>query len=542
MSLFRKRVRYNEANDASLVLASIGGDRDAFGEIVSRYQSLLCSLAYSSVGDVKHSEDIAQEAFVDAWRKLDTLAEPEKLKAWLCGILRFKVSRYRRREARHANTDSNGLDEQVSSEPHIDETLIKEQQQALLWQTLQQLPETYREPLILFYREQRSVEHVAAELDLTEATVKQRLSRGRKALHTAMIGFVEDTLVKSKPGASFTMAVLLAISSISAPKAKASVLSMGAAGSALKGASLLTLLASLSGVIGSLFSVKASLAQSRTANEKRHVVKIVALFFSLAIVYTLGMFTLKHLAIAQGNYGLLYTLAAQLLALLFALANLQAVAYMLSSQPQIRAQARLTNPDAFSSAYDRPHSKRREVKSRITLMGAPLYHFKLGVTELGERPAFAWLAGGDRAYGLLFAWGGLAVAPISVGIVAVGIISIGAVGFGLLVAGTVAIGLIGFGASAMAYKAYSSLSALGWESAFSGGFAVAKDAALAPIAHARSVNSEEAAELVNLAALNASYLWLLGLISFAVIVPAIWHAHTVRARLRDDSSQPSVRE
>ena len=98
MSIFTKRNPITKMNDAHLVMSSLGGDRDAFCEIVSRYQNLLCSLAYSSVGDIKYSEDISQETFVEAWKKLDTLKDPEKLKSWLCGILRFKVSRYRRKE------------------------------------------------------------------------------------------------------------------------------------------------------------------------------------------------------------------------------------------------------------------------------------------------------------------------------------------------------------------------------------------------------------------------------------------------------------
>jgi hypothetical protein len=46
-------------NDAELVTASLSGDRDAFGLIVSRYQSLVCSLAYSATGSLSQSEDLA---------------------------------------------------------------------------------------------------------------------------------------------------------------------------------------------------------------------------------------------------------------------------------------------------------------------------------------------------------------------------------------------------------------------------------------------------------------------------------------------------
>jgi DNA-directed RNA polymerase specialized sigma24 family protein len=69
-----------ELTDADLVKLSRGGDRDGFGRIVSRYQSLICALAYSSCGNITQSEDIAQEVFLSAWKQLDTLRDPNRLK------------------------------------------------------------------------------------------------------------------------------------------------------------------------------------------------------------------------------------------------------------------------------------------------------------------------------------------------------------------------------------------------------------------------------------------------------------------------------
>src|SRR3954470_1074834 len=89
-----------EISDADLVAASLAGDRNAFGRVVERYQRLLCSLAYSRTGSLNESEDIAQEAFVTAWRQLRALREPDKLRPWLCGILRHCVGRLRRGDAR----------------------------------------------------------------------------------------------------------------------------------------------------------------------------------------------------------------------------------------------------------------------------------------------------------------------------------------------------------------------------------------------------------------------------------------------------------
>ncbi len=131
----------------------------------------------------------------------------------------------------------------------------------------------------------------------------------------------------------------------------------------------------------------------------------------------------------------------------------------------------------------------------------------------------------------MFAWGGFAIAPISVGIISLGLISIGAVGFGLFALGTVAIGALSFGVSAIGYKAYASLSALGWNSAVSGGFSIAKDAAIGSIATANQINNEQAANIVNLNLFGQNYVWILAAMSIMVIVPAAWYAKKVRQRM-----------
>jgi polyvinyl alcohol dehydrogenase (cytochrome) len=74
--------------DQELVAQSLTGNRDAFGLIVSRYQSLVCSITYSATGCLSRSEDLAQETFLTAWKQLGQLQEPAKLRAWLCGIAR----------------------------------------------------------------------------------------------------------------------------------------------------------------------------------------------------------------------------------------------------------------------------------------------------------------------------------------------------------------------------------------------------------------------------------------------------------------------
>ncbi|WP_286270477.1 RNA polymerase sigma factor [Thalassotalea hakodatensis] len=536
MKFFKKRVPIIDASDAHLVMHSLGGDKYAFCEIVSRYQNLLCSVAYSAIGDIKQSEDLAQEAFIEAWKKLDTLRDPEKLKSWLCGILRFKVSHFRRKENNQPITNASELnvqDDHAQKNAELDTAMIAQQEQDLLWKTLNTMEETYREPLVLFYREQQSIERVASELDLSEDTVKQRLSRGRKLLKTAVNSFVEDTLEKSKPGVAFTTAIFTIISDI-APPAKAAVFGASAVktSSLFKLGTILTFLAVSSGFISSFFGLRAGLDQSRTVNERRLVIKSVVLFFTFACLFVLAMLGLKHYVYANHESAKMMAIISQLVVLAFVACYLYLAVAMVIAQKTLRQHERLFHPEAFLHESDQASSKQREYISKLTLFGVPLVHIQFSIPEQNDKAAFGWIAGGSYARGLLFAWGGVAIAPISVGIISVGVLAIGAIGFGLFSLGTVAIGGLAFGASAIGYQAYSSLSSLGWESAFSGGFSIAKEGAIGAIAFAKQANTELAADIVKLQLFEQHHHWILGALAIMVIVPAIYYARQVKKRIK----------
>ena len=521
----------DEPTDADLVIASLGGDHQAFGKIVTRYQRLLCSLGYSALGSVSESEDVAQEAFVEAWKKLENLREPEKLKSWLCGILRFKVSHHRRREARQPIHQADDLESKVleADNAAIDEVTMKEEEQALMWRALEAVPETYRETLVLYYREHRSVEHVACELELSEAAVKQRLSRGRKLLQEKMMSFVEGALERSSPGKVFTAGVLSAILSVP-PSAKAAAAGATAAkaGTAAKSAGLGALLAPLAGLASAFLGTRASLDQSRTEQERKTVRKTVALLVGASIGFPAVMYGLRMWAGGSAANAGTLAVIAQALVIAFVVGYPVMTCRMLKHGRALRTAERQRDPEAFGSPDDQPGSRKREFKSRASLFGIPLAHVRLAMAEEGDQPVVGWIAAGDRAFGLLFAWGGFAVAPISVGIVTCGLLSVGVVGAGFIGLGIVGLGLLAIGDSAIGYQAYASSSALGWESAASGGFAIAKEAAVGTVAYAKEINSELAASVAKLSLVDQSYATLLGIMAALIIVPVVAYARAVR--------------
>ena len=100
------------------------------------------------------------------------------------------------------------MPEPSSRQPRPDEEAVSREEQSLVWQALERIPETYREPLILFYREDQSVAEVAGGLVLSEDAVKQRLSRGRAMLREQVADLVEAGLRRSRPGRRFTLTVM----------------------------------------------------------------------------------------------------------------------------------------------------------------------------------------------------------------------------------------------------------------------------------------------------------------------------------------------
>lgn len=203
-----------ETSDEDLVASALAGDAAAFGRLVERHQALVCSLALGACGDLHRSEDIAQETFVAAWGQLRELREPAKFKAWVCGIVRNMANNSLRKHGRSPvalaeEFSGAGIDEDESPSPA--EHVIDSEERAILLRQLQELPPQYREPMVLFYRQNESVASVAETLGISEDAVKQRLSRGRAMLAERVERSLGSALKASVPTAAFTLAVMGAL-------------------------------------------------------------------------------------------------------------------------------------------------------------------------------------------------------------------------------------------------------------------------------------------------------------------------------------------
>src|SRR5579884_1360120 len=204
-----------QTSDADLWQRVEQGNLEAFEAVVRRHQSLVSAVAYNCCGDLATSEDVTQETFWTAWQKRDSLQEPARLRGWLCGIAR-NLARNARRKAHGAQVVALSDAAAVPSDvPGPEERAVSHEEETLLWQTLERIPESYREPLILYYRQEQSVAEIATALELSPDTVKQRLARGRAMLQERVAQLVEGTLRRSRPGRGLTVAIMAGLTSLS---------------------------------------------------------------------------------------------------------------------------------------------------------------------------------------------------------------------------------------------------------------------------------------------------------------------------------------
>jgi RNA polymerase sigma factor (sigma-70 family) len=491
-------MKTTESSDAELVAQSLVGNRDAFGRIVARYQSLLCSLAYSATGSLSQSEDLAQESFITAWKQLADLREPEKLRSWLCRISRnltYDALRQQGREPSHRAESLEEISESPAPGPLPLEHLISREEEAILWRSIERIPEIYREPLVLFYREHQSIESVAQNLELSQDAVKQRLSRGRKLLHEQVLAFVEGALEQTNPGRAFTLGVLAALPALTL-SAKAATLgaSVAKGSAAAKAAGAMGLFSAILGMLvvffGNYACFRIGLDKAGSDEERGHVKsfhrKIIVFFTGFFLTFALLSFWVCR---NQPDHSLLFTM------LINGLIVIYLVTYFAFGMGILRRRRQYLSgilAREYAGHFPKPAW---EYRSRFGLFGLPAIHICIGDRfDVLKKPVTAWIAVGNFAVGGLLAFGGIAVAPFSVGLCAVGVLPFGALALGLLVLGGFGLGVWTFGVLAIGWQAFGCC-AVAWNTAF-GGVALAHDFALGGIAHATQVNNAIARQVV----------------------------------------------
>jgi RNA polymerase sigma-70 factor (ECF subfamily) len=169
-----------DAEDAARVLA---GDTDAFAGIVARWQGPLVNLAFRFCRDRSRAEDIAQEAFLKAFRSLATFRGEAAFSTWLIALaINVCRSSLRRQAPSLVALDDLARGGGGAGLPTILLDLERHDEARVLRAAVAGLPARYREALLLYYFAEMNVNDAARLLGVAEGTLKARLHRGRKLL------------------------------------------------------------------------------------------------------------------------------------------------------------------------------------------------------------------------------------------------------------------------------------------------------------------------------------------------------------------------
>ena len=528
---------------------AIKGDTSAFEGIVRNHQSAVCGVAFSIVGDFASSQDIAQETFWAAWKSRESLRDSSRLGAWLCGIARNLSKQWRRKKIRSKELEAERVGNEFDSQlANPVDAIVSKEEESVVWNTLEQIPENYREVLVLYYRQGQSIEQVANSLGLSNDAARQRLVRGREILRSRVSHLIEGVLDRTNPTQTFTARVMAGIAGMgvvgSSSTAQASSLSMALNSSTastaasvakvLAGGSALGILGGLLGATGGLAGAwfgtwwPAQMAPTETERQLliergRGAMKICTIFTTLImfaatwmIFFPVGQFTFL--------IGMLIASLAFLVSIVIQSTKTQSLVRKLRKEISPDEDPNLSKIGQKAKKRFESSQRKwgRKYQSPIRFLGLPLVDIQVsdphssfeGQSDSTARcHAKGWIAIGDVATGFI-AIGGRCFGVVSIGGASAGIVALGGLSIGLISIGGLALGWLAFGGAAVGYDAAGG-GALGWHSAAGGGAAawhaamgggaLAHDFAVGGGAIANEVNTDLARQVIE----QESFSWLI---------------------------------
>src|SRR5262249_53899799 len=172
----------------ALVLRARGGDRDAYGELVRRFESTVYAVALARLRNPTEAQELTQDVFLHGMRKLPQLRDAACFPGWLRQItVRMAINR-RTRPPFLARVEAEVLEQaQAAGATPLDE-MERAEKRDELWQGLGRLKKADRETLVAFYIEGQSLKQMARKFETPIGTIKRRLHVARHRLKAALEG------------------------------------------------------------------------------------------------------------------------------------------------------------------------------------------------------------------------------------------------------------------------------------------------------------------------------------------------------------------
>jgi len=170
---------------------SLPGKQRTVQRLVDEHYTALYRYAYRLSGSGADAEDLTQEAFCKAHLNLTQLREPDRAKAWLFSILRNVYLHRLRTDRNERRVSLDGIGDVTVPSPEPLPPVDPEQLQL----ALDELPEMFRTPVILYYFEDFSYRDIAEQMDLPLGTVMSRLARAKAHLRERLLQPISPALL-----------------------------------------------------------------------------------------------------------------------------------------------------------------------------------------------------------------------------------------------------------------------------------------------------------------------------------------------------------
>jgi RNA polymerase sigma-70 factor, ECF subfamily len=171
-----------ETSIVDLVSQAQAGDRAAMDQIYCRFQQHVLSLAYKKLGNWDEAQELSQDVFIQAFRRLDQLQVPEAFGGWLRQIVhRMAINRSTRRPT-PTSVDHEILEATVTCDSDPLEAVLTREQKMQVHQGLNRLGDLDRQTLVAFYLDGQSLNQMSDAFAAPIGTIKRRLHVARKRL------------------------------------------------------------------------------------------------------------------------------------------------------------------------------------------------------------------------------------------------------------------------------------------------------------------------------------------------------------------------
>ncbi len=163
-------------SDEEVIAIVRSQDKEAYAEIIRRYQAKLIRYAHYILGDEQMGADAVQEGFIKAYINLQGFDTKKKFSSWIYRIVHNEAMNVLSKHKKQRPMDNQV---ELASGVNLEDEFIKNELVNHAHQCLEQMPIIYKEPLSLFYLEEKSYEEISDILRIPIGTVGTRINRAR---------------------------------------------------------------------------------------------------------------------------------------------------------------------------------------------------------------------------------------------------------------------------------------------------------------------------------------------------------------------------